>query len=61
MLVDDPALQRNPGQGESGLVATGLLLMASILSEIESEAVDGKIANRKPSAKSYSDDEGRGN
>ncbi|HUY14459.1 MAG TPA: DUF5677 domain-containing protein [Terriglobia bacterium] len=36
MLVDDPALQWNPGQGESNLIATGLILMACILSEIES-------------------------
>jgi hypothetical protein len=36
ILVEDPALQWNPGQGESNLVTTGLILMACILSEIES-------------------------
>jgi hypothetical protein len=36
VLVEDPTLQWNPGQGESNLVTTGLVLMACILSEVES-------------------------
>jgi hypothetical protein len=36
MLVEDPNQQWNPGQGESSLLSTALLLMACILSEIES-------------------------
>jgi len=36
ILVEDPALQWNPGQGESTLLSTALILMVCILSEIES-------------------------
>jgi hypothetical protein len=36
VMVEDPEFQWNPGQGESSLVATALILMACTLSEIES-------------------------
>lgn len=35
MLVDDPALQWNPGYGESEIITSALLFLACILSEIE--------------------------
>lgn len=35
ILVEDPSLQWNPGQGESSLITTGLALMACMVSEIE--------------------------
>lgn len=36
MLVDDPSQQWNPGYGESHIVTTALLFLASILMEVES-------------------------
>lgn len=38
MMVENPEFQWNPGQGESNLVTTALILMACTLSEIESAA-----------------------
>jgi hypothetical protein len=35
LLVDDPSLQWNPGHGESSIVATALLLLACIVSELQ--------------------------